>query len=353
MGYARDRAAPSASAHVRAARLVAYGTTPRFELHEVPVPRAAVGDVVVDIHAAALNRRDPWVWHTEGYCPLPVTLGSDGAGIVSAVGAGVDGISVGDAVVINPTLGWANGEDIPGPDFDILGAPLDGTFAESVRVPHENVAPMPAGWSFEQAAALSLAGLTAWRATVSCAGAARGSTLLVTGASGGVATFAIQIAAAIGAQVFVTSSSRAKIERAVALGAAGGVLHDDPGWVERLHTLAGGGMDAIIDSYGGSTWSALLAALRDGGRLVTFGDTGGASSDVEIMDVYWHWRSIVGTTMGSPREYRALLEHVTSHAWRPVIDSVYPLHEIAGAARRLDAPDRFGKIVLRVRAEQG
>ena len=112
-------------------------------------------------------------------------------------------------------------------------------------------------------------------------------------------------------------------------------------------------MDAIIDSYGGSTWSALLTALQDGGRLVTFGDTGGASADVEIMDVYWHWRSIVGTTMGSPREYRALLEHVTSNAWRPVIDSIYPLHAIAEAARRLDAPDRFGKIVLRVRADQG
>jgi NADPH:quinone reductase-like Zn-dependent oxidoreductase len=308
---------------------------------------------VVDVHAAALNRRDPWVWQTAAYCPLPVTLGSDGAGIVSAVGAGVDGISVGDAVVINPTLGWTDGEDVPGPDFDILGAPLDGTFAESVRIPHENVAPMPAGWSFEHAAALSLGGLTAWRATVSCAGAGRGSTLLVTGASGGVATFAIQIAVAVGARVFVTSSSQAKIERAVALGAAGGVLHDDPSWVERLHALAGGGVDAIVDSYGGSTWRSLLTALRDGGRLVTFGDTGGASAELEIMDVYWHWRSICGTTMGSPREYRALLEHVASHAWRPVIDRVYPLHEIAEAARRLDAPDRFGKVVLRVRADEG
>jgi NADPH:quinone reductase-like Zn-dependent oxidoreductase len=221
-----------------------------------------------------------------------------------------------------------------------------------VLIPHENVAAMPAGWSFEHAAALSLGGLTAWRATVSCAGARRGDTLLVTGASGGVATFVIQIAVALGARVFVTSSTPAKIERAVALGAAGGVLHDDPDWVERLHSLAGGAMDAIIDSYGGSTWRTLLTALRDGGRLVTFGDTGGAGADVEIMDVYWHWRSIVGTTMGSPGEYRALLEHVASHAWRPAIDRSYPLHEIAEAARRLDAPDRFGKVVIRVRGDE-
>ncbi len=337
---------------MRAARLVAFGTTPGFELLDIPVPRAGAGEVVVDIHAAALNRRDPWVWKTDGYCPLPVTLGSDGAGIVSEVGAGAHDISVGDAVVINPTLGWTDGEDVPGPDFDILGAPLEGTFAESVRIARANVAPMPDGWSFDQAAALSLGGLTAWRATVSCAGAAPGSTLLVTGASGGVATFAIQIAVAMGARVFVTSSSQAKIDRAVALGAAGGVLHDDPDWVERLRARAGGGVDAVIDSYGAASWRTLLTALRDGGRLVTFGDTGGATADLEIMDVYWHWRSICGTTMGSPREYRALLEHVASHAWRPVIDRVYPLHEIAAAARRLDAPDRFGKVVLRVRDDE-
>ena len=336
---------------MKAARLVAFGTTPRFELHEVPVPQAGAGDVVVDIYAAALNRRDPWVWETDGYCSLPVTLGSDGAGVVSEVGAGVEGVSVGDAVVINPTLGWTDGEEVPGPDFDILGAPLDGTFAESVRVPSENVAPMPAGWSWEHAAALSLGGLTAWRATVSCAGADRGSTLLVTGASGGVATFVIQIAAAIGARVFVTSSSQAKIDRAIALGAAGGVLHADPDWVKQLHTLAGGGVDAIVDSYGGSSWHTLLTALRDGGRLVSFGDTGGARTELEIMDVYWHWRSICGTTMGSPREYRALLEHVATHAWRPVIDRIYPLHEISEAARRLEAHDRFGKVVIRVRGD--
>ena len=337
---------------MRAARLVGFGTTPSFELHELPVPEPGPGDVVVDIHAAALNRRDPWVWQTEDYCPLPVTLGSDGAGVVSAIGAGVEGISVGDAVVINPTLGWSDGEDVPGPEFDILGAPLDGTFAESVRIPRENVAPMPTGWSWEHAAALSLGGLTAWRATVSCAGVQRGDTLLVTGASGGVATFVIQIAAAIGARVFVTSSSQDKIDRAVALGATGGVLHADPAWVEQLRTLAGGGVDAVIDSYGASTWGTLLTALRDGGRLVSFGDTGGARAEVDIMDVYWHWRSIRGTTMGSPQEYRALLQHVATHPWRPVIDRVYPLDEIADAARRLDAPDRFGKVVMRVRGEE-
>jgi NADPH:quinone reductase-like Zn-dependent oxidoreductase len=334
---------------MRAARLVAFGAEPAFELCDVLDPEPGEGDVVVDLHAAALNRRDPWIWQSEGYCPLPVTLGSDGAGIVSAVGAGVDRVSVGDAVVINPTLGWADGEEVPGPDFDILGAPLDGTFAERVRVPGANVAPRPAGWSWEHAAALNLGGLTAWRATVSCAGAGPGRTLLITGASGGVASFAIQIAAALGARVFASSSSPAKLERALALGAEAGVLHTDPDWVGQLRELAGGGVDAIVDSYGARTWRTLVPALRDGGRLVSFGDTGGSDGEVDVMDVYWHWRSIQGTTMGSPREYRELLAHAGAHAWRPVIDRVYPLGEIAEAARRLDAPDRFGKVVLHVR----
>jgi NADPH:quinone reductase-like Zn-dependent oxidoreductase len=237
---------------------------------------------------------------------------------------------------------------VPGPEFDILGAPTDGTFAERVVVAAERVAPMPDRWSFEQAAALSLGGLTAWRATVSCANVGPGRTLLATGASGGVATFVVQIGAALGARVFVTSSTQAKIDRAIALGATGGVRHDDPDWVDELRARAGGGVDAVVDSYGAASWQPLLMALRDGGRLVTFGDTGGARAEVEVADVYWHWRSIVGTTMGSPQEYRALLAHVAEHRWRPVIDSVYPLAQIAEAAQRLDAPDRFGKVVLRI-----
>jgi NADPH:quinone reductase-like Zn-dependent oxidoreductase len=333
---------------MRAARLVTFGETPRFELHDVPDPVPGPGEVVVDVHAAALNRRDPWIWRSPGYCELPVTLGSDGAGVVSAIGAGVEGVSPGDAVVIEPTLGWADGEDVPGPAFDILGAPTDGTFAERVLVGADHARPMPAGWSFEQAAALNLGGLTAWRATVSCAGAGPGRTLLATGASGGVATFVIQIAVALGARVFVTSSSQEKIDRAIALGATGGVRHDDPDWVGELRALAGGGVDAVVDSYGARSWQPLLEALRDGGRLVTFGDTGGVHAEVEVAAVYWHWRSIVGTTMGSPQEFRALLAHVAEHAWRPVIDRVYPLEQIADAARRLEDPDRFGKVVLRV-----
>jgi zinc-binding alcohol dehydrogenase/oxidoreductase len=332
---------------VIAARLTGFGDPPRFELLQIDDPVPAAGQVVVDVKAAALNRRDPWIWLTPDYCRLPVTLGSDGAGVVSAVGAGVNSVSIGDEVVIDPTLGWGEDEEHPTEAFDILGAPTDGTFAERVVVDAANVAPRPQRLSWEESAAMNLGGLTAWRATVTRAGAHPGQRLLVTGAGGGVATFAVQIAVACGARVWVTSSSDDKISQARELGAEGGFRYDDPEWPAQARAATGGrGLDAIIDSYGAGSWQPCLEALRRGGTLVSFGDTGGAEATITVAEIYWEWRRIVGTSMGSPREYRALVDHVTAAAWRPVIDRVYPLREIGEAAQRLSAPDRFGKVVL-------
>ena len=331
---------------MRAQRLVSFGDPPRFELADVPDPVPGPGEAVVALRAAALNRRDWWVWTAPGYCPLPVTLGSDGAGVVVAVGEGVAGVVVADEVVIDATLNWGPAEEQPLPEFDILGAPDDGTFAEQVVVPAANLARKPERLSWMEAAAVNLGGLTAWRAAVTCAGAAPGRTLLVTGAGSGVATFVIQIAAARGARVFVTSSSADKLEQARALGAAGGVSYREPDWPERLVSLAGAPLDAAIDSYGGPSWEGALRALRTGGTLVSFGDTAGPETTLTTAEVYWQWRTVRGTSMGSPREYRAMLDHVRTASWRPVIDSVFGLEELDAAARRLDAPDRFGKVVL-------
>lgn len=333
---------------MRAQRLVAFGDPPRFELQSLPDPVPGRGEVVVALRAAALNRRDPWVWTTPAYCELPVTLGSDGAGVVAAIGEGVKGLAPGDEVVFDPTLNWGASEEAPTPAFDILGAPTDGTFAEQVVVAAASVAPKPARLNWLQAAAVNLGGLTAWRAGVTCAGAAPGQTVLVTGAGSGVSTFAIQILAALGARVYVTSSRQEKIERAQELGAVGGVSYRDPGWPEQLVSLADGELDAAIDSYGGPSWEGALRALRSGGTLVSFGDTSGPQSTVTTAEVYWRWRTVRGTSMGSPREYRAMLAHVESATWHPVIDSVFALNELDEAARRLDAPDRFGKVVLSI-----
>jgi NADPH:quinone reductase-like Zn-dependent oxidoreductase len=328
-------------------RLVGAEEPPRFELLDVPEAVVGAGEVAVRVVTAALNRRDWWLWRDPGTA-VPVTLGSDAAGIVIGVGAGVETVTVGDEVVINPALGWLEAEPTPTETFEILGSPRDGTFAEQVVVPAKNVAPRPPNLSWEQAAALSLAGLTAWRAVVTCARAGEGRRVLVTGAGSGVATFAVQIAAAMGSEVWVTTSSEAKLGRLRELGACGGVVYSQKDWGSRLREAAGAGFDAAIDSWGAEGWAEVLQTLRWGGVLVSFGDTGGEASTIPVAEVYWAWRSIVGTTMGSPGEYRALLDHVREHAWRPVIDSVHPLEDLDSAAERLLARDRFGKVVLRV-----
>jgi zinc-binding alcohol dehydrogenase/oxidoreductase len=332
---------------VRAARLVRFGDPPAFELHDMPDQVPGPGEVVIDVRAAALNRRDAWIWTQPDYCPLPVTLGSDGAGTVAVLGSGVEGLAVGDEVVFDPTLSWGECEECPSADFDILGGPTEGTFAERVLVSAASVAAKPARLSWEEAAALNLAGLTAWRAAVTCGQVGAGKSVLVTGAGSGVSTFVVQIAAALGARVFVTSSDEEKIAQAVSLGAVGGVSYRDPDWPMLVRELAGGPLDVAIDSYGGPSLAGALKTLRWGGVAVSFGDTGGSETAFETADVYWSWRRILGTSMGSPREYRRLLAHVETASWCPAIDSVYPLAEIDAAAARLDAPERFGKVVLR------
>ena len=318
-----------------------------FERVDVAEPVAGIGEVVVGVVAAALNRRDWWIWR-EASAVAPVTLGSDAAGVVIGVGAGIETVSVGDEVVINPALGWAAGEHVPTESFEILGSPRDGTFADQVVVPVASVTSRPAGLGWEEAAALSLAGLTAWRAVVTCARAGQGRRVLVTGAGSGVATFAVQIAAAVGSEVWVTTSTDGKLARLRELGARGGALYSHGDWGSSLREAAGGRFDAVVDSWGADGWQDALRALRWGGVLVSFGDTGGEVSTIPVSEVYWAWRSIVGTTMGSPEEYRALLDHVSTCSWRPVIDSVLDLEDIDTAARRLADRDRFGKIVLRV-----
>jgi zinc-binding alcohol dehydrogenase/oxidoreductase len=327
---------------VLAVELQAFGGPEGLRPVELPDPEPGDGEVLVDLVAAGLNRRDYWL-RVGGRVPLPCVLGSDGAGVVSAVGPGVAGVAAGEEVVINPSLAWGPREDAPGERFRILGVPDQGTYAQRVVVPAEQVRPKPARLTWLEAAALPLAGLTAWRAVVTHAEARPGRTILVPGAGGGVATFAVQIAAAVGARVLVTSSSAEKLERARALGAEGGADYRDPAWPEQVHPV-----DAVVDSVGAAVWRGALRALRDGGRLVNFGDTGGDVAEVDVDRLFFGQLRIQGTTMGSPREFDALLAHVEDAEWRPVIDSVFPLEQAAAAHARLEAPDRFGKVVLAI-----
>jgi zinc-binding alcohol dehydrogenase/oxidoreductase len=327
---------------LRAVELRAFGGPEGLVLTELPDPQPGRGEVRVDLVAAALNRREWWI-RTGGKAALPAVLGSDGAGIVSAVGPDVEGVSVEDEVVIYPGVGWGDDENAAADGFVLVGVPGQGTYAEQIVVHADQVRPRPSGWSWLEAAALPVAGLTAWRALVRCAGAGPGKSVLVTGAGGGVATFGVQIGAALGASMLVTTSSSEKLERARALGAQGGFDYRDPSWPDCIRPV-----DAVLDSVGGDVWPGALASLREGGVLVTFGDTGGELGCVPIADVFFRYLRIQGTTLGSPREFDALLAHCAEAPWRPVIDSVFPLADAAKAHERLDAPDRFGKVLLAI-----
>ena len=300
------------------------------------------GQVRIDLVAAALNRRDYWIRVGRGV-EFPVVLGSDGAGIVSAVGEGVTGIGEGDEVVINPSLEGGDSEEAAGPDFRILGVPDQGTYAEQIVVAAHQVRPRPQSLSWIESAALPLAGLTAWRVIVTHAEAGPGRTILVPGAGGGAATFLIQIGTALGARVLVTTSSQEKLDRARQLGAEGGALYTDEDWAEQVKPV-----DAIADSVGAPVWHHAFRALRPGGRLINFGDTARATAEITLSPLYFGYFRIQGTTMGSPREFDALLAHVDEADWRPVIDSVFPLTEAAAAHARLEDPQRFGKVVLAI-----
>jgi zinc-binding alcohol dehydrogenase/oxidoreductase len=316
---------------VRAVRLHEGGEL-REEQVSDPVP--GPDEILVELRAASVNRRDVLVRNPPSPAyefELPLVPGSDGAGVVRGSG---------EEVVVYPLLGWGGGE-VPEPGWALLGGPADGTYAELVKVPRANVFPKPDGFSWEEAAALGVAGLTAYRALFGAGGLREGETVLVLGAGSGVSTLAVQLAREAGARVLVTSSSRAKLERATELGAEGGALYTEEGWAGEL-----GRVDLIFDSVG-SGWEGLLGILRDGGRLVSLGATAGSRVDLDPRALYLRWLSIRGSTLGSPADFADMLELAAGGGLRPVLDSVWPLGEAAAAQERMLAGEHFGKLVLR------
>ena len=334
---------------MRAVVLRQPGPPENLKLEEVPDPTPGAGEVVVRLKAAALNHRDVWIRSGTGAYAggfkQRVILGSDGAGEVQSVGSGGDAALVGRAVVINPSLDWGDDDAAQGPDFRILGLPDDGTYAQAVRVPARNVHAKPAALSFEEAAAIPLAALTAYRAVVSRARVQAGETVLVTGIGGGVSTFALQIAAHLGARVLVTSGSDAKLARAREMGAVGGVNYRTQDWAREILALGKGGPDVVIDSVGGETFAKAVEILKPGGRIANYGATTGPVKDFVLRNLFWKQATALGTTMGSPREFAAMLK-LYDQGLRPVVDKVFPLAETAAAHRRMEEAGQFGKIVL-------
>ncbi len=313
----------------------------------LPDPVAAAGQAVVRIRAAALNHRDLWIKLGQyANIRLPLVPGSDGAGVVESVGASSDAAWIGREVIINPAIDWGDDPRAQGPKFHFVGLPGNGTFAEKLVVPVANLSAKPAHLTWEQAAALPLAGMTAWRALFTRAQLKAGERVLITGIGGGAALFALQFAVAAGAEVWVTSSSPDKLARARTLGAAGGVDYRAAGWGPALQTAAGGLFDVIVDSAGGEGFASLIELTKPGGRVVFFGATRGNPPGLDLRRCFFRQIHLLGTTMGSPEDFAGMTAFVARHRIVPVVDRVFPLAEAEPALRHMENAAQFGKIVL-------
>jgi NADPH:quinone reductase-like Zn-dependent oxidoreductase len=294
-------------------------------------PAGTSGWVRVRLRASALNQHDLWSLRGVGLAAgaLPMVLGCDGAG-VDDEGREV----VVHAVVTDPA--WA-GEETEDPRRSLLSERHPGTLAEQVWVPARNLVPKPPELSFEEAACLPTAWLTAYRMLFTRSGAAPGSTVLVQGAGGGVSTALVVLGRAAGYRMWVTGRDPARRERAVALGAAAAF---EPG--ARLPER----VDAVMESVGRATWAHSLRALRPGGTVVVCGATSGDAPPAELSRVFFSQLRVVGSTMGGRTELERLVRLCATTGVRPVVDSVLPLAQAAQGLRRLAAGEVFGKVVL-------
>jgi NADPH:quinone reductase-like Zn-dependent oxidoreductase len=267
---------------MRAVRLHAIGGPENLVVEQIDAPVAGDGEILIKLSYAAFNRRDVFI--TQGLYPgivLPVLPGSDGCGVVVAHGAGASGPPVGATVVIDPMLGWGDDPALPRADSSILGMPHAGTFAEYVTVPAQNVHVKPERLSDAQAAAIPLAGLTAYRAVFTRGRCTADDVVLIPGVGGGVQTFALQFAKAAGA------------------------------------------------------------------RVVTYGGTTG-DANVRMFSIFWKHLDILGTSMGTPADFAAMLERFAATDMLPAIDEIVPLADVVAAAQRVASGEQFGKVLLHI-----
>jgi NADPH:quinone reductase-like Zn-dependent oxidoreductase len=344
---------------MRGLTISAHGGVERIEYREdlaEPTLRADT-DVRVRVRAAALNHLDLFL--LGGLPGVSITpnwvLGADGMGMVETVGAAVTSVAVGDVVVINPGISdrtceyCLEGEQPLCPRYGILGEHLPGTMAELVVVPHWNVLRIRAQADEAEAAAFTLATLTAYRMLVTRARLQAGERVLIWGIGGGVAIACLQIAKLIGAHATVTSGSDDKLLLARKLGADDTINHTgvDVGKEMRART-AKRGVDVVVDSVGEATWNQSLGALGRRGRLVTCGGTSGPMVTTDVRRLFWNQWSILGSTMGNDAEFAAVVGHFNAGRLRPPVDRVYPLSDGRAAFERLQRGGQFGKLVVRI-----
>ena len=326
---------------MRAVRIHEDGGPEVLRYEDAPDPVAGPGEVLVRLRAASLNHLDVWIRKGLPSVPKPRILGADGAGIVEALGEGVEGPEIGRRVVLNP--GLEHGDTI-----GTIGEHTQGTHAELAAIPATNVYPLDDALSFEEAAAFPLVFETAYRMLVTKAALREGEWVLVWGIGGGVATAAFQIARALGARTVVTSSSDAKLVRAAELGADVTVNHVSGDVAAAVKEATGAGADVVVEHVGEATWKTSLAVVRPGGRVTVCGATTGPNPPAQLHRVWWKQLTILGSTMGARGDFEGAYELVRSGRAKPIVDEVFPLAEVRAAHERLEAGEQFGKIVLAI-----
>ena len=346
---------------MKACVLTATGGLGHVTVTDVPDAGApGPGQVRVALQAAALNHLD---LHVVGGLPgvsyrFPHILGADGAGVVDAVGAGVEDVRTGERVLLNPGVSCYEcefcraGEHSLCVRYGILGEHHPGTLTEFIVLPQQNVARLPEvapALSWAEAAAYSLVTLTAWRMVVTRARLAAGETVLIWGIGGGVSLAAMRIAKLLGARTVVTSSSDAKLDAARRLGADVTFNHrtQDVG-AEVRNLTRKRGVDVVVENVGDATWQTSLRCLAKGGRLVTCGATTGPLVETDVRRLFWNQYTIMGSTMGNAAEYREIVRQLGAGQLRPVVDRVFPLAEARAAFERLQRGEQLGKIAIAI-----
>ncbi len=341
---------------MKAVYLTGHGGNEVVAIGERPMPVRQPGEVLVRLHAATLNRVDLYmrdsgagITHT-----LPQVMGIDGAGVVEAVDDGAV-LQVGQRVLLYPgvTCGHCEfclrGDEVLCTTMKLLGEHRDGTMAEYISVPARNAVPMPDGWSFEEAAALGVNHLTAWRMLMTQARLKPWETVLIFGIGGGVSLAGLQLAKAMGARVIVTSREQDKLDRALALGADAAICSTTHDVAKEVMRLTGKrGVDVVFENVGAAVWDAALRSLVRGGRIVTCGATTGDQPGADLRRVFIRQLQIYGSTLGNLSELHDLARLCAQHNLRPVMDRVYSMDEAHAALDRLASGEQFGKVAVRI-----
>ncbi|MGP4040475.1 zinc-binding dehydrogenase [Gracilibacillus sp. D59] len=315
-----------------------------YQLVDMPEQLPKGRQVLIHLKTAGLNHRDLKIKDRVGNKADPYILGSDGAGVIEKIGDEASRFELGEEVIINPSLNWYDNTAAPPEDFEIVGVPFNGTFAEKILISEDFVERKPTHLSREEAGVFALSALTGYRALFTQGKIKEGETLFIPGVGGGVTSFIIQMAKAIGARVITTSRNYDKLKQAEELGYDRGIVTDEDWKI----ALADEQVDLVIESIGGATFNRSLEVLKKGGRIVTFGSSTNDEFTFNLRAFFYGQYKLIGSTMGSREELHELIPFIEKHNIKPLLDTGYPLDNIEKAFSHLESQKQVGKIYIHI-----